>query len=94
MVGLIQGPCEVLPPGRFTEEKERRTIIGKRPNESLRPLYLCKYVFSLIVFVYIAINFLLKVHGGEISLAHFEFLIIISVLFFRILGLVTLNNAY
>ncbi|KAL3503563.1 hypothetical protein ACH5RR_038012 [Cinchona calisaya] len=46
MAGLIQGPCKVLPPGRFTEEKEKRSTVGKRPNESLRPLYLCKWIYD------------------------------------------------
>ncbi|KAL3508436.1 hypothetical protein ACH5RR_027837 [Cinchona calisaya] len=46
MAGLIHGPCEVLPPSRFTEEKEKRTRVGKRPNESLQPLYLCKWIYD------------------------------------------------
>lgn len=44
MAGLIQGPCEVLPPGRFAVEKDRRASLGTAQNASLRPLYLCKYV--------------------------------------------------
>ncbi|XP_071915203.1 uncharacterized protein [Coffea arabica] len=46
MAGLVQGLCEVLPPGRFIEEKEKRTNGGKRPNESLRPLYVCKWIYD------------------------------------------------
>ncbi|CAI9088321.1 OLC1v1022624C1 [Oldenlandia corymbosa var. corymbosa] len=38
--GAIQGPCEVLPPSRFNEEKERRG------NENLRPLFLCKWIYD------------------------------------------------
>lgn len=46
MAGLVQGLCEVLPPGRFIEEKEKRSSGGKRPNESLRPLYVCKWIYD------------------------------------------------
>lgn len=47
MAGLIQGPCEVLPPDKFKEESERRTLLGPEANNGLRPIFLCKYVFSL-----------------------------------------------
>ncbi|KAK4398571.1 PHD finger protein [Sesamum angolense] len=42
MAGLIEGPCQVLPPRRFAEERERRTSSNKQPNDHLPPLYLCK----------------------------------------------------
>ncbi|KAL0399174.1 UNVERIFIED_CONTAM: PHD finger protein [Sesamum radiatum] len=42
MAGLIEGPCQVLPPRRFAEESERRTSSSKQPNDHLPPLYLCK----------------------------------------------------
>ncbi|XP_059662434.1 uncharacterized protein LOC132308388 isoform X2 [Cornus florida] len=46
MAGLIQGPCEVLPPGKFVEESERRTRLGKGENNGLRPLFLCKWFYD------------------------------------------------
>nr|GMC53712.1 phd finger protein [Ipomoea batatas] len=45
MAGLIEGPCEVLPPSKFTEERERRTRAVTEKND-LRPLYLCKWIFD------------------------------------------------
>ncbi|MCD9560851.1 hypothetical protein HAX54_019659 [Datura stramonium] len=44
MAGLIQGPCEVHPPRKFTEESERRARLAKGSNDVSRPLYICKYV--------------------------------------------------
>ncbi|KAA8523629.1 hypothetical protein F0562_010052 [Nyssa sinensis] len=46
MAGLIQGPCEVLSPGIFVEESERRTRLGTRANGGLRPLFLCKWFYD------------------------------------------------
>ncbi|CAL5390385.1 unnamed protein product [Camellia sinensis] len=40
MAGLIRGPCEVLPPGKFIEENERRSRLGTGAND--QPLFLCK----------------------------------------------------
>ncbi|XP_011095470.1 uncharacterized protein LOC105174914 [Sesamum indicum] len=45
MAGLIEGPCQVLPPRRFAEESERRTSSSKQPNDHL-PLYLCKWIYD------------------------------------------------
>lgn len=42
MAGLIESPCEVLPPWRFTEETERRVHSGNQINNNLPPLYLCR----------------------------------------------------
>ncbi|CAL5341658.1 unnamed protein product [Camellia sinensis] len=42
MAGLIRGPCEVLPPGKFIEESERRSRLGSAANDGLWPLFLCK----------------------------------------------------
>lgn len=42
MAGLIESPCEVLPPRKFAEESERRIRSGKQINDHLPPLYLCK----------------------------------------------------
>lgn len=47
MAGLIQGPCEVLPPAKFSEENERRSQAGPDANMGLQPVFLCKYVSSL-----------------------------------------------
>lgn len=44
MAGQIQGPCEVLPPSKFNEERERISRLETKPNGGLQPLYLCKYV--------------------------------------------------
>lgn len=43
MAGLIQGPCEVLPLAKFSEENERRSRLGHEANNELRPVFLCKY---------------------------------------------------
>ncbi|KAF9607772.1 hypothetical protein IFM89_000119 [Coptis chinensis] len=40
--GLVQGPCEVLPPNKFKEESERRT----HQNNGLRPVFLCKWFYD------------------------------------------------
>ncbi|KAL7165863.1 hypothetical protein ACSBR2_036684 [Camellia fascicularis] len=42
IAGLIRGPCEVLPPGKFIEENERRSRLGTGAND--QPLFLCKCV--------------------------------------------------
>lgn len=46
MAGLIQGPCEVLPPGRFALEKDRRASLRTVQNANLQPLYLCKWIYD------------------------------------------------
>ncbi|KAA8527017.1 hypothetical protein F0562_008754 [Nyssa sinensis] len=46
MAGLIQGPCEVLPPGKFVEESERRIRLGTGTNDGLWPLFLCKWFYD------------------------------------------------
>ncbi|CAA3027644.1 phd finger [Olea europaea subsp. europaea] len=46
MAGLIQSPCEVLPPRKFAEESERRTHLRPQPNRRLPPLYLCKWIYD------------------------------------------------
>lgn len=44
--GLIQGPCEVLPPDKFKEESERRTLLGTEANDGLWPIFLCKWFYD------------------------------------------------
>ncbi|XP_073309155.1 uncharacterized protein [Primulina huaijiensis] len=44
MAGLIDSPCQVLPPRKFTEESERRTVSGTQ--HCLPPLYLCKWIYD------------------------------------------------
>ncbi|KAL7217887.1 hypothetical protein ACSBR2_011171 [Camellia fascicularis] len=44
MAGLIRGPCEVLPPGKFIEENERRSRLGTGAND--QPLFLCKWFYD------------------------------------------------
>ncbi|PRQ32000.1 putative chromatin regulator PHD family [Rosa chinensis] len=46
MAGLIQGPCEVLPPAKFSEEIERRSQLGHDTNNELRPVFLCKWNYD------------------------------------------------
>ncbi|XP_030931661.1 uncharacterized protein LOC115957533 [Quercus lobata] len=46
MAGLIQGPCEVLPPAKFSEENERRSQAGPDANMGLQPVFLCKWVYD------------------------------------------------
>ncbi|KAL6570817.1 hypothetical protein OROGR_000367 [Orobanche gracilis] len=46
LAGLIESPCEVLPPRRFTEESERRTRLRKQLNDHLPPLYVCKWIYD------------------------------------------------
>ncbi|XP_052207443.1 uncharacterized protein LOC127811533 [Diospyros lotus] len=46
MVGLIQGPCIVLPPGKFIEESERRSRLGAVATGGLWPLFLCKWFYD------------------------------------------------
>ena len=54
MAGLIQGPCEVLPPAKFSEESERRSQAGPNASIGLQPVFLCKYVSSFLTFEAIA----------------------------------------
>lgn len=46
MAGLIQGPCEVHPPRKFTEESERRARLAKGSNDVSQPLYICKWIYD------------------------------------------------
>ncbi|CAN4096914.1 unnamed protein product [Withania somnifera] len=46
MAGLIQGPCEVHPPRKFTEESERRARLPKGSNDVSQPLYICKWIYD------------------------------------------------
>ncbi|KAL6536718.1 hypothetical protein OROMI_026299 [Orobanche minor] len=46
LAGLIESPCEVLPPRRFTEESEQRTRLRKQLNDHLPPLYVCKWIYD------------------------------------------------
>lgn len=43
MAGLIQGPCEVLTPTKFSKESEKRSNLGPEANNELQPIFLCKY---------------------------------------------------
>lgn len=43
MVGLIHGPCEVLPPDKYREENKRRTSTGHGANYGFHPIFQCKY---------------------------------------------------
>ncbi|XP_073124395.1 uncharacterized protein [Henckelia pumila] len=44
MAGLIESPCQVLPPRKFAEESERRTVSGTQHCSP--PLYLCKWIYD------------------------------------------------
>ncbi|KAL8462429.1 hypothetical protein ACS0TY_032637 [Phlomoides rotata] len=46
MAGLVERPCEVLSPWRFAEETERRNHSGNQTNNSLPPLYLCRWIYD------------------------------------------------
>ncbi|XP_057765569.1 uncharacterized protein LOC130986239 [Salvia miltiorrhiza] len=46
MAGLIEGPCEVLPPRRFAEESDRRIRSGRQISDHLPPVYLCKWIYD------------------------------------------------
>ncbi|KAG6689795.1 hypothetical protein I3843_11G190200 [Carya illinoinensis] len=46
MAGLIQGPCEVLPPVKFSEESERRSKAGMDAKIGLQPVFLCKWFYD------------------------------------------------
>ncbi|KAI8005797.1 putative BPI/LBP family protein [Camellia lanceoleosa] len=46
LAGLIRGPCEVLPPGKFIEESERRSRLGSAANDGLWPLFVCKWIYD------------------------------------------------
>ncbi|XP_043692726.1 uncharacterized protein LOC122643145 isoform X2 [Telopea speciosissima] len=46
MAGLIQGPCQVLPPNKFKEESERRSHLPRGANDGLQPVFLCKWFYD------------------------------------------------
>ncbi|KAJ4976452.1 hypothetical protein NE237_001558 [Protea cynaroides] len=46
MAGLIQGPCQVLPPNKFKAESERRSHLLHRENDGLQPVFLCKWFYD------------------------------------------------
>ncbi|KAG8365114.1 hypothetical protein BUALT_Bualt18G0070700 [Buddleja alternifolia] len=46
MAGLIESPCEVLPPRKFAEERENRSRSGTQLNDHLPPIYLCKWIYD------------------------------------------------
>ncbi|CAM6092212.1 unnamed protein product [Calypogeia fissa] len=48
LVGSIQGPCFVLPPLKFIEEKERRRTLKQRgdPVEELPPIFLSRWMYD------------------------------------------------
>lgn len=48
MAGLIQGPCEVLSPDKFTEELKRRSNSGSEAMDRLHPVFLCKWMYDRI----------------------------------------------
>ncbi|CAN4102665.1 unnamed protein product [Withania somnifera] len=46
MASQIQGPCKVLPPSKFNEERGRISHPEARPNGGLQPLYICKWIYD------------------------------------------------
>ncbi|KAD1761774.1 hypothetical protein R6Q59_009626 [Mikania micrantha] len=46
VAGLIHGPCEVLPPSKFSEESDMRTRLRSRSNDRSKPLFLCKWFYD------------------------------------------------
>ncbi|XP_043690030.1 uncharacterized protein LOC122640839 isoform X2 [Telopea speciosissima] len=46
MAGLIQGPCQVLPPNKFKEESERRSHLLHGESDGLQPVFLCKWFYD------------------------------------------------
>ncbi|KAI3686191.1 hypothetical protein L1987_79864 [Smallanthus sonchifolius] len=46
VAGLIHGPCEVLPPSKFSEESELRTRLTSRANDRPHPIFLCKWFYD------------------------------------------------
>ncbi|GLU23835.1 hypothetical protein SLE2022_398110 [Rubroshorea leprosula] len=46
MVGLIRGPCEVLPATKFKEESEKRSQLGTKANKESRPIFLCRWLYD------------------------------------------------
>ncbi|XP_008227014.1 PREDICTED: uncharacterized protein LOC103326553 [Prunus mume] len=46
MAGLIQGPCEVLTPTKFSKECEKRSNLGPEANNELQPIFLCKWIYD------------------------------------------------
>ncbi|KAL4566885.1 hypothetical protein LXL04_031011 [Taraxacum kok-saghyz] len=48
LAGLIHGPCEVLPPSKFSEENNVRTRLRARGSERRKPLFLCKWFYDEI----------------------------------------------
>ncbi|XP_065862461.1 uncharacterized protein [Euphorbia lathyris] len=55
MADLIQGPCEVLPPTKFQENRERQRQLGIEGNKESQPVFLCgfmtnpKEIFNLLL---------------------------------------------
>ncbi|CAH1428735.1 unnamed protein product [Lactuca virosa] len=48
LAGLIHGPCEVLPPSKFSEENAVRTRLRARGSDRRKPLFLCKWFYDEI----------------------------------------------
>ncbi|XP_042477773.1 uncharacterized protein LOC122059156 [Macadamia integrifolia] len=46
LTGLIQGPCQVLPPNKFKEESERRNHLPHGAKDGLQPVFLCKWFYD------------------------------------------------
>ncbi|KAK9080676.1 hypothetical protein SSX86_000434 [Deinandra increscens subsp. villosa] len=46
MAGLIHGPCEVLPPSKFSEESDLRTRLKSRANDRPEAIFLCKWFYD------------------------------------------------
>ncbi|XP_038904765.1 uncharacterized protein LOC120091039 [Benincasa hispida] len=45
-VGLIRGPCEVLPVAKYKEELERRKQLGLGADNGIKPIFLCKWFYT------------------------------------------------
>ncbi|CAK9321799.1 unnamed protein product [Citrullus colocynthis] len=45
-VGLIRGPCEVLPFAKYQEELERRKQLGLGADNGIKPIFLCKWFYT------------------------------------------------
>ncbi|KAI7729937.1 hypothetical protein M8C21_031296 [Ambrosia artemisiifolia] len=46
LAGLIHGPCEVLPPSKFSVERDLRTRLRSRASDGQKPLFLCKWFYD------------------------------------------------
>ncbi|KAM0018574.1 putative chromatin regulator PHD family [Helianthus debilis subsp. tardiflorus] len=46
VAGLIHGPCEVLPPSKFSEESDLQARLRSRGSERQKPLFLCKWFYD------------------------------------------------